>query len=299
MREYVEKVLGEMPDEMDRTATTPAASHLFQMRSDAIILENKKREFLHTTVAKLLFLCKRGQPDIQTAVAFLCTRVREPTSDDENKLTRVIRYLRGTKDLTLRLRADNPNIVKWWVDGAFAVHEGMKSHTGGVMSLGKGSAYSASRKKNTKSSTEAELVAIDNVLPQALWTKYFLEGQGYGMNTILYEDNQSTTKLAQNGKLSSRQRTRHINIMYFFITNRIARNEVAIQYCPTKNTVADYFTKPLQGALFYKFCDQIMGVVEMETILGIDPINHRSVLESDHSNNVNDGNKLTYKRRRK
>ena len=79
MREYVEKVLGEMPDKMDGTATTPAASHLFQMQSDTIILGDKKREFLHTTVAKLLFLCERGRPDIQTAVAFLCTRVRKPT----------------------------------------------------------------------------------------------------------------------------------------------------------------------------------------------------------------------------
>ena len=74
--------------------------------------------------------------------------------------------------------------------------------------------------------------------------------------------------------------------------DRIARNEVAIQYCPTNKMVADYFTKPLQAELFYKFRDQIMGVVEMEAILGIDPINHRSVLESDHLNNVNDGNKL-------
>ena len=137
-----------------------------------------------------------------------------------------------------------------------------------------------------------ELVAIDDMLPQALWTKYFLEGQRYGTNTILYEDNQSTMRLAQNGKLSSGQRTRHINIRYFFITDRIARNKVAIQYFPTKKMVADYSTKPLQGALFYKFRDQIMGVVEMESILGIDPINHRSVLESDHLNNVNDGDKL-------
>ena len=94
-------------------------------------------------------------------------------------------------------------------------------------------------------------------------------------------------RLAQNGKLSSVQRTRHINIRYFFITDRIARNDVAIQYFTTKKMVADYFTKPLQGALFYKFRDQIMGVVEMETILGVDPINHRSVLESDQSNTTN------------
>ena len=102
----------------------------------------------------------------------------------------------------------------------------------------------ASRKQklNTKSSTEAELVAIDDVLPQALWTKYFLECQGYGTDTIMYEDNQSTTRLAQNGKFSIGQRTRHINIQYLFITDRIARNEDAIQYCPTKKMVADYFT---------------------------------------------------------
>jgi hypothetical protein len=42
--------------------------------------------------------------------------------------------------------------------------------------------------------------------------------------------------------------TRHINIRYFFITDRIARKEIAIQYCPTKEMVPDYFTKPLQGA---------------------------------------------------
>ena len=156
MKEYVENILAEMPDEMDGTATTPAAAHLFQMRGNSVALGNQKKDFLHTTVAKLLFLCKRDRPDLQTAVNFLCTRVREPTSDDQNKLTRVICYMRGTKGLTLQLRADNLNIIKWWVDGVFAVHKGMRSHTGGVMLLGKGSAYSASRKQklNTKSSAK-------------------------------------------------------------------------------------------------------------------------------------------------
>jgi hypothetical protein len=62
-----------------------------------------------------------------------------------------------------------------------------------------------------------------------------------------------------------------------FITDGIARKEVAIQYCPTKEMVAHYFTKLLQGQLFYKFRDQIMGVVPMATIMG----DHRSVLDVD------------------
>jgi hypothetical protein len=90
---------------------------------------------------------------------------------------------------------------------------------------------------NTKSSNKAELVGINDVLPQALWTKYFLEAQGYGTDNLMYQDNQSTMRLAENGKASSGKRTRHINVRYFFITDRIAKKEVAIQYCPTKQMV--------------------------------------------------------------
>jgi hypothetical protein len=62
------------------------------------------------------------------------------------------------------------------------------------------------------------------------------------------QDNQSTIRLAENGKASSRRGTRHINIRYFFIADRIApRKEITVQYCPTKEMVADYFTKPLTG----------------------------------------------------
>jgi hypothetical protein len=123
--------------------------------------------------------------------------------------------------------------------------------------------------------TEAELVGIDRILPQALWTKYFIEAQGYGTKSIMAQDNQSTIRLADNGKASSGRGTCHINIQYFFITDRIDHKEIAVQYCPTKEMVADYFTKPLQGELVYKFRDQIMGLVPMGTITG----DHRSVLD--------------------
>jgi hypothetical protein len=247
---------------MDGTATSAAAEHLFQIVDGIPLLDDATSEFFHASVAKLLFLCKRGRPDIQTAIAFLCTRVKHPTKHDYNKLLRVIKYLRHAKDLVLRLSAGNLNIIKWWTDASYKVHHNMRSHIGGVMSMGTGAAYSTSRKQklNTKSSTEAELVAVDDVLPQALWTKYFMEAQSYGVSTILNQDNQSTIKLSENVKASSGKGTQHINIRYFFITDCIASKEVAIQYCPTKEMVADYFTKPLQGLLFYKFRDQIMGL---------------------------------------
>jgi hypothetical protein len=133
------------------------------------------------------------------------------------------------------------------------------------MSLGKGSVYSAStrQKLNTKSSTEAELVGVDDVMPQVLWTRYFLEAQGYEVrDNKIYQDNQSTMLLAKNGRASSGKRTRHINIRYFFVADRVKSGEVSIDYCPTGEMLGDFFTKPLQGVAFKKFRAKILNLQE-------------------------------------
>jgi hypothetical protein len=65
--------------------------------------------------------------------------------------------------------------------------------------------------------------------------------------------------LKNNGRASSSKRTRHINIHYFFITDRIKAGEVKVEYCPTGEMIANYFTKPLQGSLFKRFRDMIMN----------------------------------------
>lgn len=216
MVDYIEKMLAELPADMGSTAPTPAANHLFQVNTDdPKMLDTDKADLYHQCMAKLLFLMKRVRPDIQTAVAFQCTRVKGPDFDDYKKLTRTMKYLRGSKNLPLVLEADDSNGIKWWVDGAFAVHQDMKSHTGGVMSLGKGAAYATStpQKLNTKSSMEAELVAVDDVMPQVVWTRNFLEAQGYSVgDNVVFQDNQSAMLLEKNGKRSSGKCTRHINI---------------------------------------------------------------------------------------
>jgi hypothetical protein len=48
-------------------------------------------------------------------------------------------------------------------------------------------------------------------------------------------------------------------VRYFFITDRIASKDVSVEYCPTGDMIADFFTKPLQGALFWKLRDEIMN----------------------------------------
>jgi Reverse transcriptase (RNA-dependent DNA polymerase) len=203
MSKYVNNIIAEMPADMAGVCPTPAANHLFDVNAEAEKLDDTKKEFFHHVVAQLLFLCKRARPDIQTAVAFLCTRVQYPDVDDYKKLVRVIKYLRKTNDMPLRLQADSLKIAKWWVDASYAVHPDMKSHTGGVFSLGKGGIYGTSTRQriNAKSSTEAELIGVAEVLPQILWTQYFLEAQGYTCDdSIIYQDNKSAILLENNAK---------------------------------------------------------------------------------------------------
>ena len=149
-----------------------------------------------------LYLSQRGRPDIRTAIAFLCTQLNNPDEDDYKKLTRLVRYLRGTKDLILTLHANNDGIIRWWIDASYAVHDDMKGHTRAPLSQGKGGIYRGSWKQRlvARSSTESELVGVYDVLPQVLWTKQFLEEQGWSDSaTVVYQDNTSSILLEKNG----------------------------------------------------------------------------------------------------
>ena len=139
----------------------------------------------------------------------------------------------------------------------------MKSHTGVIMTMGGGAIISSSRKQklNTRSSTEAELIAADDALTDIMWTKEFLRAQNYGVKkTVLFQDNKSAMLLETNGKESSGRRTRHINIRYFGIQDYVERKEFELEYCPTDDMLADYPSKPLQGEKFQKFRKVIMNL---------------------------------------
>jgi hypothetical protein len=179
--------------------------------------------------------------------------------------------------MPLTLEADHTHVLKWWVDTSYAVHPDMKGHTGGLLSMGKGAVYGTSKghKMVTRSSTEAKLASLYNVLPQILWTHNFLDGQGYGVSdSVVHQDNKSMILLAENWCMLSSKRTRHLNIQYFFITDGVKARELSIKYCPTYEMISDYFTKPLQGTLFRKMRDLIMNVDPAAA----DRWDHRSVL---------------------
>ena len=115
-------------------------------------------------------------------------------------------------------------------------------------------------------------------LPKHLWFRQFTTEQNGRDDQVdvLHQDNMSTMLLQNNGRMSCGKGSRHINIRYFFITDRIKNKEIRVQYCPTEEMIADYFTKPLQGSLFKKFRNMILGI--MEDDIGVYKENYRQAL---------------------
>ena len=196
----------------------------------------------------------------------------------------MLKYLRDTVDLPLTLEAKKGLLLsaQRWVDASYAPHDNMRSHTGATFSLGKGGIFNLStiQKLVARSSTEAELIGVHDVLPLIIWTKYFLEAQGYKLKyNKVYQDNMSAMLLEKNGRGSSGKKTRHINLRYFFAKDRIDAKEISVEYCPTADMWGDFFTKPLQGGTFKRMRQQIMNIDPQSKYAYVD---HRSVLEQDH-----------------
>jgi len=76
------------------------------------------------------------------------------------------------------------------------------------------------------------------------------------------QDNQSCILLHKNHPFSVGRGSKHINVRYFFVIDKVEKKEVRIVYCPTEKMVADFSSKPLQGKIF---------VVHRNTMLGISP----------------------------
>jgi hypothetical protein len=143
--------------------------------------------------------------------------------------------------------------VRAYIDAAYGVHVDGKSHTGSGVTIGDaGLVHAKSGKQHnvTKSSTEAELVALSDSANKAFHVRNFILAQGHDIGpVILYQDNMSCMALVEKGRSSS-ERTRHISIRHFWVKERVEAGEAVIEHLRTEKMFANVLTKPLQGSQF-------------------------------------------------
>jgi hypothetical protein len=262
--DYLKKLFNGLPEDMKSGALkhTAAPEYLFKTTDETCLLNEAKKEEFHNITAKSLWVSQRTRPDTQLAVGFCCTRVKEPTEHDWKKLKHLMRYLWTTRYLPLIIINDGKDTIIY-IDGAHAVHNDCKGHSGLFVTQGKGAMINVSKKLGlvTNSSTETEIVSTGERLPKCTWFRYFRIAQGEPIKEdMLMQDNMSTMLLQKNGHFSVGKGSKHIHIRYFFATDKIEKKEIRLIYCPTDKMIADYSTKPLQGAKFVEFRDLMLGI---------------------------------------
>ena len=280
MYDYIEDIIESSPPNMNGISPDPVKSKLFTVHDTSPQLGYQQAEFFHCMTARLLYAVKCARPDIQVAFAYLCTRVRELTEEDYMKLTRVIQYLRATVYLPLVIGWDDSGTLLWSIDASFAVHNDIRSHTDAMLTFGKGAVFSMSTKQkvNSLSSTAAKIIEVDDAMNFVMWVKLFIGQQVLNLPiepvikklraqpSVLQQDNTSSIRMEANGKRSSTKRTRHLNIRYFYVTNKVRSGDVVIVYHPTQKLVGDFLTKPLNGTPFKNHRNTIMGLTDGDVI---------------------------------
>jgi hypothetical protein len=188
-------------------------------------------------------------------------KMEKPTNLDWMNVKRIFRYLNGTKNHGLVFNRSNDAPIGY-SDASYAQSEDRKS-TSGYAFLFNGAAITWRSKKQpivATSSMEAEFIALASATKEALWIRKLIlelnEGEERMPMTIM-EDNQGCIKFARDA--IHNDRSKHIDVRYFFVKERVESNYIKLLYCPTNDMVADLFTKPL-GPILFSRLTEMLGV---------------------------------------
>ena len=243
------------------TKASPTGMNLFTIdHGSQPLSEHSSKEF-HSMVAKLLYIAKRTRPDILLPVNFLATRVKNPTESDLKKLNRVLQYLNGTPNHAISLTMNTTGetvVLDAFIDASYAVHEDLKSHSGAMFSIGSGPLYVSSTKQAcvSKSSTEAEIIALTDYIGEALSTKRILEDiTRKPVKLIVHQDNQAVLHILKNGTLQGKAKTasKHVKVRIAWMKERIDAGDFEVNYCHTDLMKSDGLTKPKSVEDHFKF----------------------------------------------
>ena len=212
-----------------------------------------KSEYL-SLIMSLMYFARFTRPDILHAVSCLASRSSVPTVLDYSKALRVVKYLAGKRHLGLFYGYDRKLNPEIYADASHIAHETGHGHGGILLTLDRLPVFwrSFKLKTITRSSSESELVVLDNAVTYAIWFQDLLGDLGYPQSTRLkiHQDNKSTIIIAKKG--GTFKRTKHMLLKEAFIRENIEHNRITLVYCPSDTMAADFLTKPVSGGILNK-----------------------------------------------
>ena len=215
-------------------------------------------------VGSLMYLMVATRPDLAFAVGAVSQFMSSPGEEHLAAVKRIMRYIKETQEYKLTLGAGVKGKVKLvgYSDADWGANDiNRRSISGYTFLLGAGAVSWCSKKQASValSSTESEYMALTQAAKEAIWIKRLLTEIGYmeSDDLVIHVDNQGCMALAHNPEFHAR--TKHIDIQYHFIREKVDEGVIQLQYCPTKEMVADVLTKPVPAEK-HKWCTKACGV---------------------------------------
>jgi hypothetical protein len=275
---YTNQMLEDFEVDHLDIARTPMSTEFTDEANDKTRDLNYEEKMKFKKILGSLIFLLRTRPDIAYAVIRLATRSQRAKLGDLNAIIRVLRYLKGTKDLGITFHPTQKNRdtlveIICYADAAYSVHTDGKSHSGYTYSLGDhktGMFFSRSIKQSrvTTSSTEAELTSLEEAAKDIVWMRMLLEELGFEQNnaTNIFEDNKSTIILASESRVNHK-RTKHFIKSVYYLVDLYKQGLIKYTYVESENQIADILTKPQQRIeQFEKLRDLLMGNVSYQVM---------------------------------
>ena len=262
---YTQTILQKFGMENAKTVSTPVDS------STKLLKATEKCEMTdpvlyQSAVGSLLYLSSWTRPDITYAVSNVSRFCKNPTKQHWTAVKRILRYLKGTPNHGLLYTKNDPKNCVGYSDADWAGDVNDRKSTSGYLFKMSGAPVSWKSKKQScvaLSTAEAEYMALSSAAQEATWIRQLTKDLQNGPTrpTVIHEDNQSAICMAKNPQFHGR--TKHIEIKYHFIREKVHDGIIELKYCKTNDMIADILTKGLSFEKFARLRD-LAGVKKMK-----------------------------------
>ena len=226
----------------------PARSNILETDTDSEPLPERGISTFRSTLQKVAY-AREGRPDIDFTVSYLQTKQNSPTKQDWDDLAHLLGYLKRFPEQIIRYKPTDLQL-KGFADASYNITTDARSHYGYVVTIG--NCLIASKggriKSVVRSSTEAEISAVNELISDLLWCRDIMEDLGYPQAKIsIFDDNKSCITMLQQEPRNFHTKSRHVRVKWAFFREEYEKKTVKLRFCRTEKMVADLLTKPLSG----------------------------------------------------
>ena len=258
-QKYLESVLDRFGMANCKPISTPIET-VYHKRTEEE--EGFDQNLYQQAMGCLTYISTATRPDISVAVSILSSYMSDPSKEHWSGVKRLLRYIKGTLNFGLKYSASESNEENEDGDELYGYSDAnwagdvdsRRSTSGYVFKVGNCTVSWCSKKQAsvTKSTTEAEYVALSQATQEAIWMRQLLSDIGCKSEqpTTLYEDNQGAIEISKNARFHNR--TKHIDVRFHFIREKVVSKEVKVIYCSTEDMLADIMTKGLTKKKFQR-----------------------------------------------